>query len=276
MKLFIIICLLLNLLFVPRHAGITFAQEEAGQEQASAEQPQEQQTTAESEGSSEPAAEEVVSTTATPVLEIKRLETEEPLYSFELRDVDITDLFRVLAHDYKLNLMVDKDAEGKITASLTNVSLEEALETIADSQNLILKKKGSIIKIMPNLVTKMFPLKYVEAKKILEASSTSTETTSATPTQENTIYDLLSSKGKVFLGKQPNTITVIDFPPNIEKIEEYFKIVDQRMASHVFKLKYLKAADVVGEASTATSSTSEAASTTSSESSTSSSSTSGS
>ena len=119
-------------------------------------------------------------TAAVPVLEIKRLETEEPLYSFELRDVDITDLFRVLAHDYKLNLMVDKDVQGTVTASLTNVSLEEALETIAESHNLILKKKANITKVVPNLITKTFTLKYVEAKNILESSgSSSTSTTEA-------------------------------------------------------------------------------------------------
>lgn len=219
---------------------------------------QEGANTAETSGAGQEAANtaESVSSASGPVMEIKRLETEKPLYSFELRDADITDLFRILAHDYKLNLMVDKDVQGKVTASLTSVSLEEALQTIAESQNLILQKKGNIIKIIPNLVTKIFTLKYVEANSLLQSSGASssasagTDTTSAaagsTQTQANTIYDLLSNKGKVFLGKQPNSVIVIDYPPNIEKVGDYFKTIDQRMASRVFKLKYLKASDVVG------------------------------
>src|SRR3989338_7381644 len=38
------------------------------------------------------------------ILEIKQLGTEEPLYSLELREVELSDLFKVLAHDYNLNI----------------------------------------------------------------------------------------------------------------------------------------------------------------------------
>lgn len=215
-----------------------------------------------------------------PVMEIKQLAADKPLYSFELRDVEIGDLFRLLAHDYKLNLLVDKDVSGQVTASLTEVSLEEALQTIAQAQNLKLEKKGNILWVVPHLITKIFILKYIEAKDILglgESSESTTTSASATgPTAETTtaaaqttgtasssttaasgpssIYDLLSEKGKVFLGKQPNSLLVIDYPPHLEKIEAYFKEIDQRMANRVFKLKYLKAADVVGKPSTTTAS----------------------
>lgn len=225
-------------------------------------------------------AKAVVATPAlAPTMEIKRLEGEKPLYSFELRDVEVKDLFRVLAHDYKLNLLIDKDVEGKITASLTNVSLEEVLETIAESQNIILEKKGNIVKVTPNLITKTFTLKHIEAKKLLESlvdrvgagaggavsaaggaeaggvkagASAGQEAGGATSTKQvSTIYDLLSDKGKILLGKQPNSLMVIDYPSNIKKIEDYLKAIDWKMTSRVFKLKYLKAADVVGQTSTA-------------------------
>lgn len=244
---------------------LVLAQEETPEEESAPSTTEEQepaQQASEQGTQAQASSEEAAQAASSSVMDIKRLETEEPLYSFELRDVDITDLFRVLAHDYKLNLMVDKDVQGKVTASLSNVSLEEALDTIAESQNLILKKKGNIIKIVPNLVTKIFTLKYVEADGLLQssgASSTATTTDStssgtssdgSTLTQANTIYDILSSKGKVFLGRQPNSIIVVDYPPNVEKVGEYFGIIDQRMASRTFKLKYLKASDVVGMPST--------------------------
>lgn len=219
---------------------------------------------------------------AEPVMEIQQLEAEKPLYSFELRDVEIGDLLRVLAHDYKLNLLVDKEVSGKITASLSAISLEEALETIAESQNLSLKKKGNVIRVAPNIITKVFKLKFIEARELLESSSDDTssdtstassesasETTTASATAEsestassedsataqeaNTIYDLLSDKGKILLGKQPNSLVVMDYPPYVEKIEAYIKEIDQKMASRVFKLKYLRAGDVVGQSNTTSS-----------------------
>lgn len=122
---------------------------------------------------------ENVSLEAKPVIQIKRLETAEPLYSFELRDVEAGDLFRVLAHDYKLNLLVDKEVQGKITASLTNVFLEEALNSIAESLNLKLEKKGNIIWVSPNFVSRVFKLKYLKATDVVGSSNT-TESSSGT------------------------------------------------------------------------------------------------
>jgi type II secretory pathway component HofQ len=197
------------------------------------------------------------------VIEIKPLgvKAKETLYAIELRDAELKDLFKVLAYDCKLNLVIDKDVAGKMTASFSNVTLDEALRTIAESQNLNIEKKGSIIKITPNLVTKIFTLKYIEGRKLLGASfaqSTAAEasdSTTATPSgstankAKNTIYDLLSEKGKILSGDQPNSIIVIDYPPNIKKVEDYIKAIDQRMNSRVFKLKYLKASEILGEKS---------------------------
>jgi type II secretory pathway component HofQ len=193
---------------------------------------------------------EAAANTLAPVIQIKPLQGSGKLYAFELRDVEIGDLFRALAQDYKLNLLVEEGIQGKVTASLSNVSLEEALETIAESQNLILEKKGNIIKVIPNLITKTFILKYVEAKKLLESSAASTPqiqgAASSKPNSIGTIYDFLSKKGKIFLNNQPNSITVVDYPANINKIEEFLKVTDQRMAIRIFKLKYLKAIDALG------------------------------
>ncbi|RKY38389.1 MAG: hypothetical protein DRP72_01870 [Candidatus Omnitrophota bacterium] len=209
-----------------------------------------------------------------PILEIKKI--KEDSYSIELRDVDLVDLFRVIAHDYNFNILIDKKVKGKVTASLTNISLEEALETIAQMHNLKLEKKGKVLIIKPNLITRVFLLKHIEAKSLLRAeesvtegesvqemrgseeasmqeataSSEETEGTqevgSTTSSKEATIYELLSEDGKVLLGIQPNSIMVIDYPENIEKIEAYINMVDKGMASRIFKLKYISAKDIVG------------------------------
>ena len=200
---------------------------------------------------------EAVSPVEEPVMKIECLDNQSQVYSFELKDAQIRDIFRVLAYDYKLNLLVDNEVEGKITATMTNISLEQFLEAAAESLNLIIEKNGSFIKVKPNLVTRIFILKYIEARTVLSSSGSagagepgSTETGNSGSTEtgksENTIYDLLSAKGKIFLGRQPNSIMVIDYPPNIKKLEDYLQEIDRRMSSRIFKLKYLKASDIVG------------------------------
>jgi len=179
------------------------------------------------------------------IMDIKPLDADETLFSVELRDVELSNLIRMLAHNYKLNIWMDKDVKGKVTASFTNITLEELIKTIAESSNLVFKKEGNVIKVKPNLITKVFVLQYIEARSLVREDPGKKEAKGIT--EEATIFDLLSDKGKILLGEQPNSIMVIDYPPNIQKIEEYLKAVDHGKTSRVFKLKYLSVSDLFPE-----------------------------
>ena len=184
-----------------------------------------------------------------------------PMYSIELRDTDLVDLFRFLAHEYKLNLLVSDTVQGKITATFTNVSLEEALNEIAESQNLLIEKKNNFLRISPNLVTQVIILKYLEASTLLGEPAPAAQGETAV-SKTGSIYDLLSDKGKILPGKAPNSIVIIDYPRNVQKVEDYVKAIDQRMTKRVFKMKYLKASDLMGINTTAAASSSSSNSTT--------------
>ncbi len=184
-----------------------------------------------------------LSAAVNPVMKIRQLEKEGQIYSFELKDADIRDVFKVLAYDHKLNLLVDKDVQGTITATMSEVSLGQFLEAIAKSLDLVIENNGNFFIVKPDLITRTFILKYIEAQVVLNPlKNDATETAR----RESTIYDLLSAKGKLLLSKQPNSIMAIDYPPNIKKIEDYLNEIDRRMSSQVFKLKYLKASDIAG------------------------------
>ncbi len=220
-----------------------------------------------SQGAGPSAAGRNVPASVPAVMDIKSVGSAGDKYSFELRDALIIDLFRMLSHDYKLNLLVDQGLNGlKVTASLSNVSLQEALDAIAELAGLKLEKKGAIIKVSSNIVTEVFVLKYIESKKLLNASGSSAPAVSApssplgvgeavseqsapasTPKATSSIFDLLSSQGRILAGSQPNSLIVMDLPPNIEKIRKYLSVVDQRMSTRVYKLKYLRASDLVGD-----------------------------
>jgi len=179
-------------------------------------------------------------TEAQPVIEIKRIKPGQPLYSFELRNAPIKDLLRILAQDYDLNILVDKSVKGEVTASLRNISLEEALERIADMHNFILEKKGNVIIAKPNLITKVFILMHLQAKELLKpVQGLEQEGEEGGGFGINTIYDLLSEDGKILLGKQQNSIVVIDYPANVNKVEEYLQVADRKMTTQVFRLNYL-------------------------------------
>ena len=179
------------------------------------------------------------------VMKIKK--SDDSLFQMELRNVDIQDLLRVLAHQYELNVVIDKDVKGMVTASFSNISLEDALRELLGNLNLVMEKEANVMRIRRNLVSHTFVLKYIEAKTLYSRLSGEQQAENKI-SKKGALVDLLSEDGKVFLGRAPNSLHVIDYPENIQKIEEYIVSMDRKMERRVFKLRYLSAVDIVQEA----------------------------
>lgn len=206
------------------------------------------------------------------IVEIKVVEEQEGerLYSMELRNVDLKDFLRIVAHDYDLNIIMEKDVKGKVTASFEKVSLKEALDSILKIHGFKIVKKGNIMRVTKDLITKVFTLQSIEAKKLVNAAgdggggqvagavgvtgggagagqqAAGGTTGGETTKKVNTILDLLSEDGKILLGKQPNSIMVKDHPENVKFISEYLEMADKGMMTKVFQLKYIRADELLG------------------------------
>ena len=44
--------------------------------------------------------------------------------------------------------------------------------------------------------------------------------------QNSNIKSLLSASGKVLYGNEPNSVVVIDYPDNLERVREYLSMID--------------------------------------------------
>ena len=206
------------------------------------------------------------------VVEVKPVGTQEQetIYSMELRHVDLRDLLRLLAHDYHLNIAIDKDVTGEVTASFERVTLREALDTLLSLHGYRIEQHGNIMQVTKNLVTQLFVLNSVEARTLLESGGAGAAAAGAgaeagggaTTGAANTIFDLLSPDGKIFLGQQPNSLMVVDHIENIRTITEYLGMVDRNMVSKVFKLKYIQASTLLGVAAPVESQTTSSSSST--------------
>jgi len=191
-----------------------------------------------------------------PILDIKHSPGQDALYSIELRDIDLSDFFRVIARDYSLNIVLEKDVKEKVSASFTNISLEDAVSKIAEIYNLAVEQKGKVTFIRPNIVTRKFILKNITTDDLLRmptrpgaaapaaAGSEPQAQSSGQPGRSGTIYDLLSERGRILTGSQPNAVIVMDYPPNVDRVEEFIQLMDQRLAMKVFKLHYLSVKDL--------------------------------
>jgi type IV pilus assembly protein PilQ len=69
--------------------------------------------------------------------------------SLNFKDTDLRDVFRALSYQHNLNLFVDNAINKRITVSLSNVRVYDAIKFICEQQNLIFKLDGGIFKVMP-------------------------------------------------------------------------------------------------------------------------------
>jgi type IV pilus assembly protein PilQ len=68
-------------------------------------------------------------------------------FSLKVRDVDIRDVLRVIAEEYKLNIVMGKGVEGRITYDIENTTLREGFNAILQSNGLGYVIEGNIIRV---------------------------------------------------------------------------------------------------------------------------------
>jgi type II secretory pathway component HofQ len=217
---------------------------------------------------------EAVVSSINQTMSIRPSSKDPNLFSISLRDASLVDLFRLMAQKFEMNIMIDSKVKGLVTATLNNVSMEEVLNTITEMNNLKIEKKGELLIIKPNLISKVFVLQFVRLGDIVEVKTTTTSTASAAPsvsvssggasaatagqpsatqvntsssfTGKNDFQRCLSDVGYVIPNVQSNSFMAVDYPENIKKIEEYVKMSDRGKEKKIIKLQYINANDLMG------------------------------
>ncbi len=136
--------------------------------------------------------------------------------SLDYKDAELSSVLRSLAYSYNLNLVTVRDIKGKVTMSLHDITVDEALESILSVNGYAFTRKGNLIYITsgPGLEgfdtnTVTIPLKY------LAASDAST-----------LLQKVISSKGDIRVNEATNSLVVTDFPSSVNKVREVIKDVD--------------------------------------------------
>ncbi len=138
-----------------------------------------------------------------------------PLVSFELRDVELRDLMRAIGQEHGINIIVDEQVTGKVTVSLRNVPLWDAIDSILKGKGYTYIKDANIVRIIPatedeDLITRTININYSNPKDL-----------------EPIIKKILSKKGEVASDIRTNTIIVKDIPNNVSKAEQMVRALDK-------------------------------------------------
>ena len=65
-----------------------------------------------------------------------------------VRNADLRDVFRTIAHEHDLNLIVDNTIDRKVTVRLANIPVLEAITFLCEQNGLNLARSGSIFRVM--------------------------------------------------------------------------------------------------------------------------------
>ena len=162
------------------------------------------------------------------------------LISFNVRDAQLKDIFRVFAQISGLNFIIGDDVKGTLTMKLKDVPLDQAMNLILQQEGLVAEKKGNVVIIMTSQRyqnEKNQQIKALKDKEKLERMKNSItkviNLNYITPDYavsmiNKLLYNSKSSSGFIVSDVKNNAIICHDTPENIAKIEKIVKLIDQK------------------------------------------------
>lgn len=144
------------------------------------------------------------------------------LLSMDFKNADIRNVLRLLAKQNGLNLVASKDVNGEVTVHFSEVTLEEALETILKANGYDFSIQKNIIFVKPfenglqaKSVTKIYDFDYLDANDVRE-------TIKAVLSKDGRAEVLVRSKNGSNEEKRSDILVVTD---DAERILEIDKVV---------------------------------------------------
>jgi type IV pilus assembly protein PilQ len=168
-----------------------------------------------------------------PALAKKANEKREFIpFTMEFRDAEIKDVLRALGQAAGMNLIVGDAVTGKVTLSLKDVDLWDALDSILRSKGLTYVRDGNILRVIAvadardeDMETRVFPLGYANGKDVLAV-----------------VEKIKSDKAKVSSDQRMNAIVVKDLAFNIDRMERLLKNLDVRVPQVLIEARIVEVA----------------------------------
>lgn len=135
--------------------------------------------------------------------------------SLDYKNADLATVLRSLSWTYDLNIVTGPKVKGKVTISLKDIAVRDALEAILTINGLIFSERAGIIYVITgdpkaiDMNSEVIFLKYLSASEAL-----------------NLLRNIGSSKGDMKINELSNSLIVTDFPKNIAKIKKLLVQVD--------------------------------------------------
>ncbi len=163
--------------------------------------------------------------------------------SLDIKGMDIVDVLKMLASKSGLNLVIDKNVEGRVTVFLKDVMPETAMDVILASNNLVLRRDDNIARIMTGEdYEQLFGVRFYDKKMIRRIPLKY-----AKPQDVSILLNQVkSSVGAILADDATNSIVLFDIKEKNEEMAGMIGLMDAPLVTKSFRLNYAKAETVAG------------------------------
>ncbi|HDM38032.1 MAG TPA: type II secretion system protein GspD [Candidatus Omnitrophica bacterium] len=167
-----------------------------------------------------------------------KVEAQNKTITIVAENKEISDILYEIAEAANMNLVISKDVIGKVTVKLIDVSLDKALKTVLQPNNLTYTIEDDVITVytyaefqqqerFSPLKTRVFTLENVEVSSL-----------------RRVFMSMKSARGKVELNLKGNQVIITDTAQKIKEIEGILKEIDKEREVRKYRLRYADAEDI--------------------------------
>lgn len=176
--------------------------------------------------------------------------------SIDFRNAEIGNVLRVLARQNGLNIVASDSVTGKITVSLRNVSMEQALESILHANGYKFLIENQIILVKPasafnvhEMESRVFRLNHIDAHNLVKSISDLRSPEGKIKVLTTSFHnrdDVYEVNEKIQPSRQQkywlrsSVVLVTDFPANLEAISRLVKELDKPVPQIMIEAKLVE------------------------------------
>src|SRR5205085_2245392 len=154
------------------------------------------------------------------------------IVSFDVRDLDLKDFFRLISETSGLNIILDPNVSGTLPMlHLTDIPWDQALDVVLKQNNLGGQLQGNVLRIATNAT-----LQAEDAARRAQADAREAATDLVTHTYvlnytkadlvSATLTKSLSKRGELLHDTRKNALIITDIPAQFGKIDQLVKFLD--------------------------------------------------
>jgi type IV pilus assembly protein PilQ len=148
----------------------------------------------------------------------------------EFRDAEIKDVLRAVGQAANLNMIVSDGVSGKVSLSIKNVDIWNALESILKTKGLTYVRDANMVRVVSlaevrdnDMETRVFPLGHASSQDVLPIVS-----------------GVKSERARISVDSRMNALVVRDLSLNIDQMARLLKSLDVRMPQVLIEAKIVE------------------------------------